>query len=381
MPMQKIRVDNNRRVLSEIILNGPLPRTDLANRTGMSLPTISRIVRQLIDDGVLVEGKETSPDNRPGRRFIELDLRPEAGYVLGIDFNVFHQSLTLCNLKRQTLACRELGLDSFQNPSEVLGLVASGVESLIEEAGVPFQQILGVAVAVAGGVDVETGVLRSSPTIGWHDVPLGDFLAAELGMPIYVESMANSINLGEARFGIGRGCSNIVLLNATPFVGASLILDDHIIYGSNNSVGLINGLRLWDEEKCQRVSVFDAAGGCAILRNLGLVTNAKPSPLEIVGKMNQIMQGAEAGDEATINALRKAGRFLGGTFDVIEAITHPELLILAGPLSRSPYYVEGANQRLAERSSYKKELAPLKISQMTGRQAAQLLALNEFVLS
>jgi len=376
---QDVRQTNRRMVLSEIMLNGPISRTKIAQRTGLTTASVSRISREIITAGLVVEGETLPSPNRPGRRFIAIDVNPAGGYVLGISINALQQFITLADLKNRPLARRELSLESTEDAEDVLNRVAQAANEMILDAGVPRARLFGGSVSVAGAVDPENGLVHSAPTLGWENVCIGGFLSNALGIQIHVENMPNAMNLAETRFGIGRGYGNVVLLNAALGIGGSLLLDNRLIRGNNFSAGLVGAMSLWRDAQGRSLSVDEVAGGWGVLRNIFGET-AVESASSPGRHLLDAMKAAETGDDTAHSALRKSGRSLANVIETIAEIVHPEIFIVSGALASSSSYVEGVRAGLAEAWSSESSSIPVHVSNMTGQAAARWLAINEFLL-
>lgn len=377
---QSARETHRRLVLSEIILNGPVSRTEIARRTGLTTSSVSRISRELIDADLISEGGQVA-GTRPGRRFVALDVKASGGYVLGISMNVFQQYITLADLKNKTIAKRELGLTSFEDVNFVVDTLIDEVTDLIADSGVAKNRIIGGSLAVTGAVDPDTGTICSAPLFGWSQVKIGEMLSEPLGLPIHVESLSNAINLAETRFGIARGHNNVIVFNASLGIGVSMLMDNRLLRGANASVGLIGDLSIWMDDEGGRPSVDQTAGGWGVLSELhqGAERQSSREAVPQTHKLFHVIEMADNGDESARAALANAGYKLGEVISAVNGIMHPELIILAGPLAWCPYYVRGVRSAFTA-AGFTANQVPLQASDMTWRAATRWLAINEFLL-
>ncbi len=378
---QDARSTNRRMILAEIILNGPVARTEIARRTGLTAASVSRISRELIDARLIIEGDEIA-DTRPGRRFVSLDVNATGGYVLGLSINVFQQSVTLADLKNRTVARRDLSMISLGDVDAVVDQLVKAATDLLVEAAIPAHRIIGASVAVAGAVDPEAGIVCSAPLFGWKQVEIGKLFSAPLGLPVHVESLPNAINLAESRFGIGRGRNNVIVFNASLGVGVSMLIDNHLVRGHQSAVGLIGDLSLWRGPDGERLRVDDVAGGWSVLNALANQDGATSTDGAVTNSQNLLnaIDRANDGDEAGRKALGDAGRALGEVINVFNGIIHPELNIVAGPLAWCPYYIRGIRSTINDVLPRVEDRVPLEVSDMTWRAATRWLAINEFLL-
>lgn len=377
---QNARQTHRRLILSEIILNGPVSRTDIARRTGLTAASVSRISRELIEADLVTEGDEVA-DDRPGRRFVALDVKADGAYVLGISMNVFQQYITLADLKNKTIAKRELALTSFEDVDTVVETLIDEVSRLIDKSRIPKNKIIGGSLGVTGAVEPSTGTICSAPLFGWENVPIGQLLSEPLDIPIHVESLANAINLAETRFGMARGHNNVIVFNASLGIGVSMLMDNRLIRGSDASVGLINDLSIWVDHEGMRPTVDQIAGGWGVLSNLheGAEIRSSREAIPQTHKLFHILELADGGDERARAALAKSGYALGEVICAVNGIMHPELLIIAGPLAWCPHYVRGIRNAFTA-AGFTGNQIPMQASDMTWRAATRWLAINEFLL-
>ena len=379
---------NRRAVLSEIIFHSPISRTEIAGRTGLTNASVSRITRELIDADIVCE-PATAPagrQERPGRRHIGLDVNPDGGCVLGIGINAFEQFVSLADLRNRTIDRRELEIGSFADPEEVLGQAAEVADSILSDAKVARGRVFGASVAITGAVNTELGIVRSAPALGWNQVPVGDYLAEKLRLPVQVESLPNAMNLAETRFGIARGHNNVVAFNASLAIGSSFLFDGRLVRGRDDAAGVLRASApcapAGTAGRTDGLAVADRAGGWAVLSEVegsapprdkaGVSPEAAKHLLALLGQ-------ASAGDERARRALRAAGAALGQVINLVIAILHPEAVIVSGPLSRSADYVEGVREVFSERDALDAEEIPLLVSRLTGQAAARWLAIDEFL--
>jgi len=371
---------NRRRVISEILFNGPVPRTEIAERTGLTAASVSRITRDLINAGLVAEGKEPLPSNRSGRRSVELSLNPRGGYVLGIGINAFAQVVSLADLNNNLIAERSLEIECLVDPQPVLAAIAEAARVMIVESGIDAGRVLGAGVAMAGAVDPARGILLDSQTLGWKDLDVGPQLERMLDLPVALENLPNSINLAETRFGIAKGCQNVVVVNASLRLGGSLLLDNHIRRGRDFSAALIGDLRVSESGTVSSAddlkTLDELAGGRAVMRTLGLDPE-KPglSSKAVAQLLVDVVARAGRGETGINSGFLHAGQILGRMIDVIWRLLRPETVILAGPLAGVDAYSVGVRKSCLESDSN----LPLRISAMSSQEAARLLALNEFI--
>jgi predicted NBD/HSP70 family sugar kinase len=211
-------------------------RQELTAATGLSFATISNIVGELIDVGVLVEaGREDSGGGRPVTR---LKISPERGALVGIDIAETYVHVDIYDLALGVIgqAESELAIDE-NEPSALVRHVAGVLDQAVAEAGISRDRILRVGTSLPGQVDPQRGVSVFAPNWHWHEVHIQSLLSEALGLPVDIDNPLRAIAIAELWFGAGRLVNNVATVNLGTGVGAGLAIDGDLVRGSSNTAG------------------------------------------------------------------------------------------------------------------------------------------------
>jgi predicted NBD/HSP70 family sugar kinase len=231
-------------VLDQLARHGPRSRATLAQETGLTKATVSALVVELINRG-LVEELETR-SGRMGRPATDVGLSSGTVGAMGILIDADQVAACVMDLRGSISYRRSIQADfRSAGPAEVLARVRQvGTATMVDarEAGI---HCAGVTVAVPGLVDPASGALFVAPNLHWLDVDLTDPVAA-LGLPralpVQVENEANLGARAELRHGAGRELSSFVYLSGGVGVGAGIVTEGRLMRGSHGFAGEIGHL-------------------------------------------------------------------------------------------------------------------------------------------
>ena len=340
---------NRRAVMEEIVLRGPLSRTEIAANVGLTTASISRITSPLIDEGLIreVPMPDREPGTRPGRPSAYLDIAPEGGQVLGVGIGRTFQTITLTNLKNQVISGTDLKLDSLDDPDMVVERVADGCRRLIDRHIKDRERLLGGFLMIPASVDGTRGNVLYSNHLGWRDVPLRSKLVGLLDLPMRIESMMTAFTLAETRFGAARGQDNVLVLVCALGLGAGLVLDGRFVKGKDFAAEEIG--RMMVAGKDGNPTTLDrVASGHGILQNLHGDDLSDMSLREQSDAILVAIERDRDGDSAMGALMADAGRALGQTVAQFVHFIAPESVVVAGPLGVSPSYVSAVRDAIVK---------------------------------
>jgi predicted NBD/HSP70 family sugar kinase len=214
-----------------------LSRADVARETGLTRVTVSDLVAELIDEGLVIE---TGPreDSRPGKPATVIAVDRTAVQIVGIDLSD-HATFrgALLALDGEIIQRAELPLagpgGATATGEDALRILDALVAELVVAATRP---IIGIGVGSPGVVDAD-GVVLSAPNLGWHGEPLRARLEARFDLPVVVANDANVAVLAE--HGLGGGDADMLLVTIGHGVGAGLVVGGMAIVGSRSAAGEI----------------------------------------------------------------------------------------------------------------------------------------------
>jgi glucokinase-like ROK family protein len=238
--INKIKAHNMRAVLLGLLYNAPTSRTQLARDTSLSTTTITNLVDELMELGIVQQGGPMTIEGkrRVGRPRKSLSLVPDAHHALGIHLGAGRYRVGLANLKGE-IVYERAGTFSRNDPRVVLESILSVTEEAMAASGVDREQIIGIGLGAAGLVDHQRGVITFSPNLGWRNVPVGDFFSEHLGLPTVVENNVAAMALGESIFGVGRGFRSLIFVYSRMGLGAGIVVDNRILRGNSIAAGEI----------------------------------------------------------------------------------------------------------------------------------------------
>jgi predicted NBD/HSP70 family sugar kinase len=228
---------NQRVILETVRQRGPLSRVEISSHTALSAQTISNIVDQLLDRGVLQTGERRS--GRRGQPAVEIDLNPSGGYAVGLHLDRDHMTAVLLDLSGNQLRTIQKEWD-FPSPQEALPSLADAVVELYTKQGVNAQEIWGVGLALPGPLDVAAGSMLAPPNFpGWDQIPVRDLLSKQINMPVYLETDATAAAVGERWFGHGRNMHDFFYIFFGVGVGGGMILQGKPYRGAFNTAAML----------------------------------------------------------------------------------------------------------------------------------------------
>jgi glucokinase len=202
--------------------------------------------------------------------------------------------------------------------------------------------VMGIGISAPGPLNPMTGVVVAPPNLkGWHNVPLGDILRAEFGVPVYVGNDANVAGLAEAVLGAARGYRHVIFLTISTGIGSGMIIDGKMLLGS---VGLGAEAGHIIMVVGDRVSTLEKeAAGPALARKARVRIEAgeKTRIEEMVnGDLDNITgatvgNAALEGDAVALDIVRTAGRVIGLGIVSLLHLFNPEIVVLGGGVSNN----------------------------------------------
>ena len=313
-----IREINSSLVLAELRA-GLVSRTDLARRTGLSLPTVSEIVADLIARSV-VEERETAVSGG-GRKPVLLALKADAGFVIGIKVTETQVIAVRTDLNAG-IVDRAVAAVPADDVRTVVRVIAQVVRKLRPKDG----PLYGVGVGLAGVIDRASGVVRHATYADWRDVDLAGLLEKRLGLPVVVDNDVNTLVANEQWFGAGRGVADLAVVSIGRGIGLGMVLDGRLYRGAAGGAGEFGHLKVADGPDCAcggRGCLEAVIGGPAILSRTGRAT------------LEDAAAVARGGDPAARAVFDEVGRILGTAVGNLVNLLNPKLIVLAGEGTRA----------------------------------------------
>ncbi|AZO43718.1 MULTISPECIES: ROK family transcriptional regulator [Mesorhizobium] len=226
---------NRRIVLESIRLHGPIARGEIARRVGLTVQTVSTIVRELEDQGYILSLRE-EPKGR-GLPPATLRINPEGGYAVGVHITPLGISAALINLSGDVIESnyREAPNAAPDHAFDLIGAMVIELTRL--RAG---GRVLGVGLALPGPFGVESMSFVGPTTMtGWKDVALRERLAASTGLPAFFETDMAAAAMGERLYGLGAQFSEYYYLYFGVGLGGVMVHDGGALRGAWGNAGEI----------------------------------------------------------------------------------------------------------------------------------------------
>ncbi|MDX2969490.1 ROK family transcriptional regulator [Kribbella solani] len=329
-----LRRNNLSVVLRHVRDLGPRSRARIADDTGLNKATVSSLVAELVERGLLREGSADSTRTlgRPGQ-LVELDGSGVCG--VGAEINVEYLAVIALNLSGETVFEQRVPVDvAHLDPGATLDRLTDLIKQAVAAVN---GQVAGVTLAVPALVQGETGALKLAPNLGWSEFPVAAELRRRLGEPPYSVHVDNEANLAAlAAYAELQGdVHDLVLLTGAIGVGGGVVTGGHLLRGSQGYSGEVGHMPVAPAGRtcgCGRTGCWETVVGLTAL--LHQATDAddpvRDPSLDVVQRLAEIKRRAEAGDVRTLAALRDVGDWLGIGGAVLANILNPDVLVLGG---------------------------------------------------
>lgn len=225
------RRHNRALVLQQLFDDGPLSRADLSRATGLTRVTVSELVTELLDDGIVSE-LGTKPGTHMGKPATLVGLSDTAPVAIALDLSGDQSMIGAIVDLRGTIVQREEL--PFARGEEAVMAIISIIDNLKTSAQ---RRILGVGIGTPGIITAE-GVVLQAPNLGWEDLDLADVVGSATDLPVYVGNDANIAAVAESAFGAGDD-AGLLLITIGQGVGGGVLIDGRSLSGPLLSSGEI----------------------------------------------------------------------------------------------------------------------------------------------
>ncbi len=345
-------------VLRHLQSRGPRSRAAVAAEVGLNKATVSSLVSDLVDRGLITEGQvdRTGTVGRPGQL-----LHVARGRVAGIGaaLNAAYLDVVARDLSGHTITQRRRADHiAGAGPRRALALLADEVGAVLDQVEVEGFAVAGVTVAVPGLIDVRRGRVAIAPNMEWRDLPLVDVLHAALDRPDLVIGVDNDANLGaiaEQACGTAAGVHDLVYISGETGVGAGIIIESSLLRGSIGFSGEVGHMPLGAPARvcaCGRRGCWETSVGLgALLRQAahGPDDDLLDSTIDVDARLTMLDTRARFGDPQTLAALDVVGDSLALGASVLVNLVNPGALVLGGVFGvLGRYFTPRVNAGLTE---------------------------------
>lgn len=334
---QLMKSVNKSIVLNKIRTVGPISRAQIAKETSLTPPTVSSIVKELIEQELVRES--VLGHSSGGRKPTMLHINTDSFYVIGVDAGPENVDCVLTDLTGAVLHRTSKRLENPLTNEQFLSVLQNAISLLLQSSKADREKIIGVGVAMHGVVDVQTGTSLVAPILNLRNIPIKEVLEEKFNLTVRVENDARAMALGESWFGGHGGANSMVAVNIGRGVGAGIVMNGKLYHGAQGIAGEFGHMTVdINGEVCEcgnRGCLQTFISGAAIAKRAKI--RLKEQEGTLTGK--DIFEFAESGRQDCIDFLQETGHILGVGLTNLIHVLNPSEIVLGGGVMKSEKFL------------------------------------------
>lgn len=320
------RIKNAITLLHLLLKEDGISRVGLSRMTGLTKTTVSAIIKEFKDSGIVEESNQVSTGNI-GKSPIPLHIRADVVYTIGVHLSR-QRVETLLMDAQMNIVTSNIGEDYTRfGPEEIIDSLFININKIMEYAKRKGIDVGTIGIGIPGPLDAQAGIVKQPPKFkGWKDVPLGTITQKEYGIPVWIENDANVSALAEKWLGSGRNIPNFINILLNEGMGAGVIINNELYQGTYDFVGEIGHFLCYEQGQFKYLE--DIAGVDVLLylaSSQGLRVKSLKEMAELLQQDNQIAKSIVKKiaiwiGSAIVNAIHMIGPqtvFIGGKMAVL----------------------------------------------------------------
>lgn len=333
--------ENTRSAVLDLIRSGGVvSRVDLVETSGLTAASITRIVKILIAEGLVIE--TGFGDSTGGKRPTLLELNAGSRYAVGLSLDDARLTYVVTDLAGNLVGRLVSAGIGETYPPTVIARIQEELEALLTQLDIRRADVVGVGVAGAGRLDATGGVLRASlNAAAWEDFAVQEALEAASGFTVILENDSACAALGE--FWVGRipATQDFATLYMATGIGCGIIIKGSVYGGTSSNAGEIghmiidvNGPDCWCGSRgCLEMLAAPLSVVQRALKNKTLAKTLKLSgvPAELRMDFALIARAAAQGDRECVELIEESAMYLAKAMISLTNLIDLDHLYLAGP--------------------------------------------------
>jgi glucokinase-like ROK family protein len=324
-------------ILKQFYFSQLLSCADLCDAMNKSLPLITKLINELIEEGKVIETGYAPSTG--GRRPTMYSLKPDVQYVVAVSMDQLITRIVLMDMQNNYVGEVEKMDTPLAKTPSALTLLTEKIQDFIDRLAISKDKIVGIGITMPGFIDVQKGINYSfvySP-----DGSISKHIAKTVGLPVFIENDSSSIALAELRFGAAVNHKNVMVINMGWGVGLGLILDGELYRGESGFAGEFSHIPIFNNNKlcgCGKTGCLETETSLLVLVETAIEEMKKGRRSSIAGvsiekpeeAYNTIIQSALAGDQLAVELLSDVGFKIGRGLAILIHLLNPKLIILSG---------------------------------------------------
>jgi glucokinase-like ROK family protein len=355
-----MNLTNKRIILKLIKQRTSRSRSEIARETGMTPPSVSRIVNELVNTDKLVEyvGVGNSSGGRPP---VVVKFKNENNNIIGIDLGATYIRGCMVDLYGNFISEIQVPTEIEKGFNFIVEKVVQVINKL-QSRKKDSDKIWGVGIGVAGLVNNKTGIIEFSPDFSWSHVNLHEVLKEKINLPFFYNNSTRLMALGELNFNNKKNLRNFAVINVGYGIAAGLVVEGDLVFGNIGFAGEFGHISV---DTCSKVQCKCGLYGCLEamasghrIATLGLaeIKNGNDQLLSKYYKNNQntitaelVAKAAQEGDAASIKIYNEVTDYLCKGIGILANLLNPESIYIGGGISlNGKFFFDLINSKISK---------------------------------
>lgn len=333
-------------ILRYYILNGKRTLAELSKELNLSVPTVTKVISELIEDGLVADfGKQ---ETAGGRRPNVYGLAPDSGYFMGVDIRDFGVNIAVVNFNGVIVASQKEIPYIQKNTPESLDILCEIINNFMHKLNIPKEKILNVGINATGLVTTGSGHKYSR--YFFNEQPLSEIFRQKLGLFVTIDNDSRAMAYGEYMSDAVTNEKNIIFIDVSWGLGMSIINNSRLYYGKSGYAGEFGHISVFDNEiicHCGKKGCLETQASGSYIHRRILEEIAKGRSTILQKKVNKgesillddIIKATLKGDMLSIELVEEIGFNLGKHIAGLINLLNPELVIIGGAVSQTGDYL------------------------------------------
>ena len=341
------KIHQKNAIIEYLYKMGPTSNPDIARYTKMSSPTITKLVQELIDLGIIIDmGVGESIGGRKPNLF---GINPNARYIVGVDIDCRMVKLGIFNLANEAVSEIVTYFGNVKDKNKMFTELFSRLDDLLENSSLNKEAFLGIGVSIPGLINSKTGQTYKDVRI--DEKTLEELFRDHFKLPVIMDSDSRVMAIGEQAFGFAKNKKDVLCLNICDGIGLGMILNGSVYHGKSGlagEFGHINVVKDGNLCTCGKYGCLETvASGTALIEqaqqgikkgNASLISEIVNDNLDDI-HVSDIIEAVNKGDIFAIEIINKLGHFLGEAMASLVHIFNPEMIIIGGKVALAEDYL------------------------------------------